>query len=151
VFLMGVTIRHFFNTMHSKKGMPWWTWAATAILFIGIMALSTAPLMQDTYEESEARALTPHEQRYASAEGWSDVQDIVMGRCSLCHAREPVWDGIRRAPKNILLETPADIAHAARQVYIQAGVSHAMPPANITYMEPAERAQSVRWFRAAQG
>jgi uncharacterized membrane protein len=149
VFLMGVSIRHFFNTMHSKKGMPWWAWAVTAMLFIGIMALSTAPLMQDTYEESEARALTRAEQVYASAEGWDDVQDIVMGRCSMCHAREPVWDGIRRAPKDVLLETPADIAHSARLVYLQAGVTHAMPPANITYMEPEERAQIVRWFRAA--
>ena len=26
VFLMGVTIRHFFNTMHAGKGKPWWTW-----------------------------------------------------------------------------------------------------------------------------
>ena len=43
----------------------------------------------------------------------------------------------------------ADIAHSARLVYLQAGVTHAMPPANITYMEPEERAQIVRWFRAA--
>ncbi|SPF77502.1 urate hydroxylase PuuD [Pseudoprimorskyibacter insulae] len=151
VFLMGVTIRHFFNTMHAKKGTPWWTWAATAILFIAIMALSTAPLIQDTYEESEARPLTRAEQVYASADGWEDVQNIVIGRCSMCHAREPVWDGIHRAPKAILLETPADIAHAARLVYVQAGVTHAMPPANITEMEPDERTQIIRWFRAAQG
>ncbi|MFN6979531.1 MAG: urate hydroxylase PuuD, partial [Gemmobacter sp.] len=37
VFLMGVTIRHFFNTMHARRGMPWWTWGATAALFVGIV------------------------------------------------------------------------------------------------------------------
>ncbi len=33
VFLMGVTIRHFFNTKHSRKAWPWWTWGVTAVLF----------------------------------------------------------------------------------------------------------------------
>ena len=29
VFLMGVTIRHWFNTHHARKGNPHWTWFAT--------------------------------------------------------------------------------------------------------------------------
>ena len=29
VFLMGVTIRHFFNTHHAHGGYLWWTWAVT--------------------------------------------------------------------------------------------------------------------------
>lgn len=151
VFLMGVTIRHYFNSMHARKGQPSWTWAVTVLLFIVIAWLSTAPLMHSSIEESESRALTPTEEIYAQAPGFDAVHDIVLGRCSMCHAREPVWDGVRRAPKNVLLETKAEILHAARLVYIQAGVSHAMPPANITYMEPEERAQIVAWYRAAQG
>jgi uncharacterized membrane protein len=67
----------------------------------------------------------------------------------MCHARDPVYDGIRWAPKHIYLETRADIAGAARQIYLQAGVSHAMPPANLTWMEPEERAEIVRWYRGA--
>ena len=34
VFLMGVTIRHYFNTLHAGSGKPTWTWLATAILFL---------------------------------------------------------------------------------------------------------------------
>lgn len=149
VFLMGVTIRHWFNTRHARKGNPHWTWAVTVILFICIMWLSTAPLMQEDLEAAEARALTPTEQRFAEAEGFDAVQDIVLGRCSMCHAREPGYDGIHRAPKNVLLETRGEIARAAREIYIQAGVSVAMPPANVSWMEPEERAQIVRWYRAA--
>ena len=74
--------------------------------------------------------------------------EIVLGRCSMCHAVEPVWDGIRRAPKGVVLETDADIARHAREIYLQAGVSHAMPPGNLTWIEPEERAQIVRWYRA---
>ena len=33
VFLMGVTIRHYFNSVHAGRGKPHWTWAATAVIF----------------------------------------------------------------------------------------------------------------------
>ncbi|NIZ13132.1 urate hydroxylase PuuD [Phaeobacter sp. HF9A] len=151
VFLMGVTIRHYFNTRHARAGNPTWTWLVTALLFLAIMALSQSGLEQDSYEESEARALTPVEQVFASSAHFEDVLNVVPGRCSMCHAREPFYEGIRRAPKNVLLETPADIAKAARLIYLQAGASHAMPPANVTYMEDEERALIRQWYREAAG
>ena len=149
VFLMGVTIRHYFNTMHATGKGPHWTWLATTVLFILIMALSTAPLMQDSYEEAEARPLTKLEQIFASAEGFEAVSAIVPGRCAMCHAREPGYEGIHRAPHGILLETASDIAKNAKLIYIQSGVSVAMPPANVTYMEEAERAAIRKWYRNA--
>ncbi|MGR3636100.1 MAG: urate hydroxylase PuuD [Shimia sp.] len=150
VFLMGVTIRHFFNSMHARKGKPYWTWALTAVLFIAIMWLSTAPLTQSDLEEEEARALTPTEQVYADAAGFEDVTDIVLGRCSMCHAREPGYDGIHRAPKNVLLETPSEVAAYAQQIYLHSGVTDAMPPANVSWMEPEERRAIVAWYKAAR-
>ena len=149
VFLMGVSIRHYFNSMHARKGEPNWTWLVTAVLFILIMWLSTAPLRQDTYEASETRELTTTEQAFAGAEGFDEVASIVPGRCAMCHSREPSWEGITHAPKGILLETPADITAAARLIYLQSGVTHAMPPANVTWMEEEERIQIVRWYRDA--
>nr|WP_073252856.1 urate hydroxylase PuuD [Shimia gijangensis] len=150
VFLMGVTIRHFFNTMHSRGGMKWWTWGATAALFVVIVFLSQAGPEYSDLEEEEARAFTPAEQVYASAEGFEDVTDIVLGRCSMCHAREPGYDGILHAPKQVLLETPQEIAAEAKRIFLHSGVTTAMPPANVSWMEPEERATIVNWFRAAQ-
>jgi uncharacterized membrane protein len=146
VFLMGVTIRHYFNTRHARKGDPIWTWLVTALLFITIIWLSTAPLRQPLEEAK----FTATQQRFAEAEGFEAAHDIIMGRCSMCHAREPVYDGVGMAPKNVLLETVGDITRNARAIYIQAGVTHAMPPANITWMEPEERATLIAWYRAAQ-
>lgn len=151
IFLMGVTIRHFFNTMHARKGKVWWTWLITTVLFILIMWLSSAGLNQETLEQSEARAFTPVEARFAEAEGFTEVAGIIAGRCSMCHAREPGYEGIYHAPKGVFLETPADIARAARQIYVQAGLTDAMPPANVSFMEEDERAKVIRWFRAAGG
>ena len=150
VFLMGVTIRHYFNSMHARKGQPSWTWAVTAILFLIIAWLSTATMYEPLDDEAAAKPLTAYEQRFAAADGFEDVHDIMLGRCSMCHAREPVWEGILWAPKGVLLETEADIARNAKSIYLQAGLSHAMPPANVTYMEPEDRRAVVKWYRAAR-
>jgi uncharacterized membrane protein len=144
VFLLGVTIRHFFNTMHARKGRPYWTWAVTVIIFIIIAWLSNAPMMRSETEEAQGTAL-----RFAEAEGFSDVQDVVLGRCSMCHAAEPGWDGILWAPKGVHLETEGQIASAARQIYLQAGLSHAMPPGNVSWMEDSERALIRAWYEGA--
>jgi uncharacterized membrane protein len=77
------------------------------------------------------------------------VVSIIQGRCSMCHAREPAYEGINWAPKGVVLETPSDIAREARRIYIQAGITHAMPPANLSNIEPQERAAIVNWFRGA--
>ncbi len=146
VFLMGVTIRHWFNTRHARKGNPHWTWAATAVIFLLIAWLSTAPMR--VVPEAEAR-LEGAALAYAAAPGFDDVVSIVQGRCSMCHAAEPVWEGLHWPPKGVVLETEAQIAHEARRIALQAGYSHAMPPGNLTWMEPEERAAIVEWFRAA--
>ncbi|QFT29938.1 urate hydroxylase PuuD [Roseibium porphyridii] len=150
VFLMGVTIRHYFNTRHAGTGNPTWTWLATAILFVAIIQLSLLPLQQETFDASEARKLTATEEVFASADGIDDVLAIVPGRCAMCHSREPFYEGIHWAPKNVLLETKADIARAAKEIYLQAGVTNAMPPANVSFMEEEERRKIIRWYRGAR-
>jgi len=145
VFLMGVTIRHFFNSMHARKGWPLWAWGVTAVLFILVMWLSTAPMFRaEEPEEAQGAAL-----RFAQAPGYDEVHDIVLGRCSMCHAAEPAWEGLLWPPKGVKLETEAQIAGAARQIYLQAGLSHAMPPANLSFLEPQEREKIVAWYEAA--
>jgi uncharacterized membrane protein len=130
VFLMGVTIRHWFNTRHARKGNPHWTWAVTVILFLVIAWLSTQPMRHAPQEATlEGEAL-----QFATATGFDDVVDVVTGHCAMCHAAEPVWEGVYWPPKN---------------VYMQAGISAAMPPAHLVPMDAQSRATIVAWFRAA--
>ena len=150
IFLTGVTIRHYFNTMHSTGKGPHWTWAVTVILMIFIAWLSTVPGIE-TIEEAEARDLTPYEERFASAAGFDDAYSVVLGNCSMCHAREPLWEGMRWPPKKVVLETESDVARHAQAIYLQAGLSHAMPPPNaIATMTQENRATIVAWYRAAK-
>ena len=149
IFLTGVTIRHYFNTLHATGKGPHWTWAVTVLLMVLIAWLSTASML-DSYDDAEARELTPYEQQFASAPGFEDAYDIVLGNCSMCHAREPAWDGIRWPPKGVVLETQSDVARHAKMIFLQAGASHAMPPPNaIRTMTDENRAAIITWFRQA--
>lgn len=145
VFLMGVTIRHFFNSSHAGKPKPWWTWGATVALFLGIVLLS---LLGTQRLEGEAD-LTPREARLTADPHFEAVRDIVAGRCSMCHAAEPNWEGLATAPKRVVLETDAQIARHAREIFLQAGLTDAMPPGNVSYIEPEERATLRAWFDSA--
>ncbi|PZX09525.1 urate hydroxylase PuuD [Celeribacter halophilus] len=146
IFLMGVTIRHFFNTMHARKGLLWWTWGATVALFLAVMWLSTAGIyMQD--DSDEEAALGPMAQKFAAAEGFEDVHDIVVTNCSMCHAKEPYWEGMASPPKGIRLETTQEVATLAKEIWLQAGVTHAMPPAgSYMYLDDESRTAIRKWY-----
>ncbi len=141
VFLIGVLVRHFFNTMHAGKGTPHWTWGASAVLFIIIIWLSSVSVTQ------AAEPLSLKAAERMKADNFTSVAELVQSRCSMCHAAEPVWEGIHWAPKGVMLDTPERIAENATQIYLQAGVSHAMPPQNITELLPEDRAAIVKWFK----
>ena len=149
IFLTGVTIRHYFNTMHRTGAGPNWTWAATALIMIVIAWLSSFP-GTPTIDEAEARALTPQEMRLTAAPGFEEAYFAVVGNCAMCHAREPSWEGLHWAPKGVVLETEADVARHARQIYMQAGRSHAMPPPNAIEMDAEARGLIVAWYDAAR-
>ena len=149
IFLTGVTIRHYFNTMHKTGNGPMWTWGVTAVLMISIAWLSTVKT-GETWEDADARPLTTYEQKYASASGFEDAYEAVVGNCSMCHAREPLWGNMQWAPKGVHLETPGDVARNAQAIYLQAGVSHAMPPPNAIQMDAAARHAIVAWVREAR-
>ena len=149
VFLMGVTIRHFFNTMHMRKGMLWWTWGATAAIFAVIVWLSMLPLLRD--DPLAETALSPRPERFAAHETFPEVRELVAANCAMCHAAEVFMPGLAAAPGGVMLDTGARIAIQAQAIYLQAGVSHAMPPGNFAYLTDADRALIRRWYREVTG
>ncbi len=146
VFLIGVLIRHFFNTMHERGGHLWWTWGVSAALFAVIVFLSVQSMPLDAREDA-----TSSERAFIDAEGFDEVYSVVLSRCSMCHAQEPVWDGLGWAPQGVVLETPVQIARQAHAIYLQSAASVAMPPANVSYMEAQERVQIAAWYQSAVG
>ncbi|MCR4264915.1 urate hydroxylase PuuD [Nitratireductor sp. ZSWI3] len=145
IFIMGVLIRHYFNTVHARKGNPHWTWGAAGVLFIIIMWLSTVPKVLTGEEKLSAAG-----EAFVASTHFPAVRDTVMGRCSMCHAAEPGYEGIHFAPKDVVLDTDAAIAEHAREIYLQAGRSHAMPPGNVSGITEDERRLIVTWFEEAR-
>ncbi len=147
IFLMGVSIRHFFNSQHARKGEPWWTWGVTAALFAIIIWLSTNPKILDANAQ---QPFTPQStQHFMQTEGFEDVALTVQGRCAMCHASQPSYPGIRVAPKGVVFETNEDVAKHAADIYLQAARSHAMPPSNLSEIEPEERKLIAAWYEKA--
>jgi uncharacterized membrane protein len=107
------------------------------------MWLSTAPSVLGGNGDKVSSAAAP----YMASAQFAHVRDTVMGRCSMCHAQEPSYEGIYEAPKGVMLDTDARIAEHAREIYLQAGRSIAMPPGgNVTQITPEERKGIVAWF-----
>ncbi len=143
IIVMGGVIRHFYNARHQGLPSPWWAWGvagACALLAIWLSALGPAEPPRQRAKRAEAPAVT--------AVTFKQVEDIVVSRCSMCHAAEPVWLGIQRAPKGVLLDTPARIAAHAREIAVSAAWSSAMPPSNVTDLSPDERLLISAWVAA---
>ena len=145
IFIIGVLIRHHFNTLHKREGKPHWTWLAAGIVFIIIMWLSTVPKVL-TGEDKNASVINGS---FVASSYFPKVRNTVLGRCAICHANEPAYEGVYHAPKGVVLETDNAIAQHAREIYLQAGRSHAMPPANVTQITPKERALLAAWYEQA--
>ena len=91
-------------------------------------------------------ALTTPAVAAVSAHVPKDVEDVLTSRCAMCHAAEPVWTGLASPPKGVMLDTPEHIARNAELVRMQAVLTHAMPPNNITEMTPEERMVVANWL-----
>jgi len=109
--------------------------AVCGLAIIWLSALGPA-----TIDRPRKRADAP-----PAAAAFREVEAIVASRCSMCHAKEPVWAGITAAPKGVLLDTAAHIKANARDITIAAVWSNAMPPSNVTNMTIAEREALSAW------
>lgn len=138
VLALGPVIRHFFNERHAGRKSPWWVWGVATAGMIAILLLSAAGP-----REVKTGALSMP----VTA---ANVEEIVMSRCSMCHAPEPVWAGIVTAPKGILLDTPEHIHRNIRLIGRTAAWSNAMPPGNITEMTGEERAVLAAYIEQAR-
>lgn len=136
VLVVGAAVRHFFNSQHAGKPSPWWTWGvAVAGMLIAVWLSGFGP---EKAVKVGALPVTT-----------AQVEEIVLSRCSMCHAETPVWDGIDAPPRGVVLDSPAAIRRHAEQIRVQAGLSRAMPPANVTGVTPDERAVLAAWSGAA--
>ena len=79
----------------------------------------------------------------------SDAEALGIARkhCVMCHTAKPTHQSFREAPKNIILETSADLKKYAGVIFAQTVQTKAMPLGNETEMTDDERARLGRWLK----
>src|ERR1700676_4396340 len=78
VLALGAIIRHFFNERHAGRKSPWWVWGVAAVGMVAIAFLSAAG-----HRDGNTGSLS-------TAPTFANIEEIVMSRCSMCHAAAPV-------------------------------------------------------------
>ena len=138
ILIIGALIRHFFNTKHKGLPAPYWTWLVASLLAVCSVLLSYAGAPNNNVYEVSNLNMTKEEIHKTAVA-------LVIERCSSCHAREPLWEGLAFAPKGIHLETEEEVLKMANEIYWQSAASWAMPPGNIIWLEDEERVLLSEW------
>jgi len=134
ILIIGALIRHFFNIKHTGAKPPYWVCfpiiiLASLIFYISDLGKPQLPKIKNTaslIEKIPENTLL-------------NAKEIIISKCSMCHAREPAWDNMKNAPKLVNLETTADIINNIESIHKQSVLSYAMPPGNISFLEDNER------------
>ena len=134
ILIIGALIRHFFNIKHTGAKPPYWVCVPIIILGLIIFYISDLgkPKLNNIKNTATLIELIP-EKTMVSA------QEVIVSKCSMCHAKEPLWENMKNAPKLVNLETSTDIINNIDNIYKQSVLSYAMPPGNISFLEENER------------
>ena len=134
ILIIGALIRHFFNIKHTGAKPPYWVCVPIIILGSIIFYISDLgkPKLNNIKNTANLIELIP-EKTLVSA------QEVIVSKCSMCHAKEPLWENMNNAPKLVNLETSTDIINNIDNIYKQSVLSYAMPPGNISFLEDNER------------
>jgi len=134
ILIVGGSFRHILNRIDIGEPYEKYSWAIPVTAFALVCAIFvTAP-------------------RQAASTGpvITDAQVLAMTakHCTMCHSRHPTHESFKEPPKNVTLETIADLQRYSQQVMMQTVRNKAMPLGNQTNMTEDEREQLGQWLRA---
>jgi uncharacterized membrane protein len=149
VLVAGAVVRHFYNERHAGRGDRWWTWGVAALCILAAIWLG----MVSNPAGRERLGLRPERATKVAqvTRVPKAVDDIITSRCSMCHAREPVWSGLATPPKGVLLETHDQINRQKKQIALHSVLTSAMPPNNVTGLTTDERRVLHAWVNGRDG
>lgn len=131
IIIAGALIRHYINRVDAGDEWNSFSWTAPLAAFALICAIwitaPRAPAATGSVSDAEMLALTTK-------------------HCTMCHARKPTHESFTEAPKNVTLETVADLRKNAPLILSQAVQNKAMPLGNQTGMTDDERAKMGQWI-----
>lgn len=132
ILVMGGMVRHFINRhdAHDNFGNFWWALPVAAVSLIAAVIVTTPAKLGGGAMISDIRAL-----------------EIAQVHCANCHSATPSNEAFSQAPKNIVLESIADLRRFEALIMVQAVRSSAMPLGNETGMTRDERELLGAWLQ----
>ena len=118
IIIAGALIRHFMNRVDAGDDL--------ARVRLGDAGRALRADLRDLAHRA-ARA-RPRPARSATRE----VLALTAKHCTMCHARKPTHESFKEAPKNVMLESTADIRKYAPLIVTQTVQNKAMPLGNQT-------------------
>lgn len=134
ILVCGGLFRHLLNRVDAGDGWYGYGWTLPIAAFSLLCAIYvTAPAS-----------------RPAGGAAVSDAEmlQIVGKHCVMCHAAKPTHESFTEAPKNVTLESIADLKRFAPLILSQTVQNKAMPLGNQTAMSDEERGKVGDWIRA---
>ncbi len=134
ILIAGALIRHYLNRVDAGDDWDKFGWAAPVAVFALMCAIYvTAP-----------RTATGAVGAVSDAE----VMGLVQKHCITCHAKAPTHESFKEPPKNVTLESVAELRKFSQLVLTQTVHNKAMPLGNQTGMTEQERAKVGQWIQA---
>lgn len=134
IVIGGGALRHFLVSYEVGHSLDGYSWTFPVIASALILAMwMTSPQVRDV------AGITVTDQQ---------VMDISQKHCVSCHAAKPINEAFEAPPKEVVLETIADVRRFAPLVDKFAVQTDAMPLGNETGMSDAERDQLGAWIAA---
>ncbi len=143
ILIIGALIRHFFNVKHTGSKPPYWVAIPVAIFTLLTIYISYTGKPELSEMKGNATLINKIPKPILA-----NAQEIIVSKCAMCHAREPLWENMANAPKLIRLETKKDIVDNIDNIYSQSVLSFAMPPGNLSLIEDHERAEIQKLYIA---
>jgi uncharacterized membrane protein len=131
IIIVGGLVRHLINRHDAGDDFNVYSWAAP------VAAIALASAITVTAPQSATSSVQVAD---------SEALSIVHQHCTVCHSRRPKHPGFVEAPKDMRIETLADLRQYARLVRVQAVQSNAMPLGNETRMTLDERQKLGAWL-----
>ena len=137
ILVSGGLVRHILNRLDAGDDWDGYGWALPAAALALLAAIYvTAP------QARTAAAGAPVTDSQALA--------ISSKHCTSCHAKAPTHPAFREPPKNVSLETVADMRRWGKLIVAQTVQNRAMPMGNQTGMTDEEREMLGRWVNGAK-
>jgi uncharacterized membrane protein len=128
--LTSVAVRHFINLYEKGKYATWII--PFAVVALIALVLVTAPSKVTTKNSTPV--------------SFSQIQPIILKRCTQCHSSNPTDDVQKIAPNGIAFDTPEQIEKQKDRIMIRVVQTRTMPQANKTGITNEERELIGNWI-----